>query len=292
MAARDVGPPPSSGYPNSSRPRELHCDGWGPPPPGVEVISSPHMMNGYTTGPPPPAPLPVAASSANHDAGPALNSLAETALALAQFHQQQPPQMMAVPHAGFMYQPPPPLYQAMPSYVHGNMYQTIPRTQQIAHSATPDRSRTPAVSGADGAGGARAATADAVVEVVNPPKPKRLRIRGAARARAEAAEDWLRTIPRFQGFPPDPPGGWASHEEFILASIPQEALALDRKKFNVWKRANNVNFKGERQRALTKIRRNELARLYARLARARKRDEDSPRRSGESDEGAGDYHSS
>jgi hypothetical protein len=87
-----------------------------------------------------------------------------------------------------------------------------------------------------------------------PPVQRRHRLRGAARDRMEAEEAWLKDIPKFQGFAPTPPGGWASVEDLVLASIPQEALALDRKRFNIWKRSNHVSLDADKQRALTKIR--------------------------------------
>jgi len=249
-----------------------------------------------------------------------MSNLAETALALAQLerlngggasyawqHAHARPLAMrttattttttTTTAASHVYQQKPASSNADASHGYVAVHSAAPRTQQHAHpssssSFSPVVSRHAPSSGvvvvSDGAG---SATAE------EPPRPvKRPRIRGAARARAEANEDWLRSMPRFEGFAPDPPGGWASHEDLILASIPQEALALDRKKFNIWKRANAINFKGERQRALTKIRRNELARRYARLARARKRIADAegravsstPPRSGDDDDGDDD----
>jgi hypothetical protein len=88
----------------------------------------------------------------------------------------------------------------------------------------------------------------------------------------EFAEDdsWLTQIPT----PPPlevPSDGWESVDDMIKAMIPVEALGLDRKRFNRWKRIHNVSFRGEDQKALTRIRRAELARLHARVARQQKR---------------------
>eukprot|EP00038_Savillea_parva_P006561 m.164508 g.164508 ORF g.164508 m.164508 type:complete len:944 (+) comp12436_c0_seq1:147-2978(+) len=83
-------------------------------------------------------------------------------------------------------------------------------------------------------------------------------------------DSWMEKIP-----PPPvvqiPEEGWASIDEMIKASIPVEALGLDRKRFNRWKRVYGVAFRGEDQKALTRIRRAELARLHARVARKQRR---------------------
>jgi hypothetical protein len=277
-------------------------DGWGLPHlhPIAMTAASPRVM--YTSVPPPPVEMASSMQCAAE-----MSNLAETAMALAQLERlngggasyARPLAMRTTATttttaASHVYQQKPASSNADASHGYVAVHSAAPRTQQHAHPSWSSSfspvvsrhapSRLSVVVVSDGAGGATAE---------EPPRPvKRPRIRGAARARAEANEDWLRSMPRFEGFAPDPPGGWASHEDLILASIPQEALALDRKKFNIWKRANAINFKGERQRALTKIRRNELARRYARLARARKRIADAegravsstPPRSGDDDD--------
>jgi len=78
-------------------------------------------------------------------------------------------------------------------------------------------------------------------------------------------EAWLAEVP-----PVQPAGCYSSVEEMITNMVPVQALGLDRKRFNAWKTANNIKFRGEEQRTLTKIRRAVLARGYARRSRERR----------------------
>ena len=142
-------------------------------------------------------------------------------------------------------------YSPMPVHAHGHSHAAVhspavPVYMDEHALRRADVAARSAVSGGDRGGSPRG-------EFAADP-PKRVRLRGSARARMEAAQDWLELVPPFRGFAPAPPGGWETEEDVILASFPQEALALDRKKFNVWKRANRLNLSAERQRALTKIR--------------------------------------
>lgn len=86
---------------------------------------------------------------------------------------------------------------------------------------------------------------------------------------SEDGDGWLSQYPAFGGIPRAPSSGWASVEDKITASIPSSVLGLDRKRFNRWKKEYGVKFRGAEQTALTKVRRAELARGYARNARAR-----------------------
>mmetsp|Transcript_6165 Transcript_6165/g.15814 ORF Transcript_6165/g.15814 Transcript_6165/m.15814 type:complete len:829 (-) Transcript_6165:82-2568(-) len=134
-----------------------------------------------------------------------------------------------------------------------------------------------------------AATATAAAEEAASRKeatPSRARAKGASaekKARSRCAQtkaagadanvdddSWLESVPP----PPSlevPPGGWKSVDDMIKSAIPVEALGLDRKRFNRWKRVHGVSFRGDDQKALTRIRRAELARLHARVARQQKR---------------------
>lgn len=82
---------------------------------------------------------------------------------------------------------------------------------------------------------------------------------------------WLNEIPQFSGWASGP---FETLDEQMEASIPKAALGLDRKRFNAWKKANGIVFKqrSDEQAALTRVRRAELARGYARLARQRRRE--------------------
>jgi len=82
---------------------------------------------------------------------------------------------------------------------------------------------------------------------------------------------WLDEIPQFSGWASGP---FETLDEQMEASIPKAALGLDRKRFNAWKKANGIVFKqrSDEQAALTRVRRAELARGYARLARQRRRE--------------------
>lgn len=152
-------------------------------------------------------------------------------------------------------------------------------SQEDMNEYTDDEQAGPATSGAALSAAVAAASATVQMESTKPAvfkHPQHEPVRRPQDYRQFPEDDsWLAQIP-----PPPPlmmpPNGWASVDDMIKSMIPVEALGLDRKRFNRWKRVHNVSFRGEDQKALTRIRRAELARLHARVARQQKRLKKNP----------------